>query len=163
MPDLDESATRTFGAATRACSENPRCGGRKRTGTTIADASGAWDAAGRLIPNGDASGEGGHEVDFLTQMQVIEAPSIADASAGWCTMIGIDGGDMTAYIDQSVAREMYSDIDLVMAATFASPGKAVKTGTASSLSADGGRGLFPSRPFEQAGASASCQPQIRRR
>src|SRR4030088_218405 len=54
---------------------------------------------------------GGPELDFLSQMRVIEALSIADASAGWCAMIGIDGGYMTAYIDQTVARGMYADID----------------------------------------------------
>jgi hypothetical protein len=46
---------------------------------------------------------GGPELDFLTQLRVIEALSIADASAGWCTMIGVDGGYMTAYIDQASA------------------------------------------------------------
>jgi indole-3-acetate monooxygenase len=71
---------------------------------------------------------GGSELDFLSQMQVIEALSMADASAGWCAMIGVDGGYMTAYIDQTVAREMYADIDSVTAITFAPPGKAVKTG-----------------------------------
>jgi alkylation response protein AidB-like acyl-CoA dehydrogenase len=70
---------------------------------------------------------GGPELDLLAQIRVIEALSIADASAGWCTMIGIDGGYMTAYIDQSVAREMYPDLDAVTAITFAPPGKAVKT------------------------------------
>jgi len=70
---------------------------------------------------------GGPELDFLTQVRVIEELSIADGSTGWCTMIGIDGGYMTAYIDQSVAREMYRDLDAVTAITFAPPGKAVKT------------------------------------
>jgi indole-3-acetate monooxygenase len=70
---------------------------------------------------------GGPELDFLTQLRVIEALSIADASAGWCTMIGVDGGYLTAYIDQAVAREMYRDLDAVTAVTFAPPGKAVKT------------------------------------
>jgi indole-3-acetate monooxygenase len=70
---------------------------------------------------------GGPELDFLSQMRVIEALSIADASTGWCAMIGVDGGYMTAYIDQTVAREMYPDIDSVTAITFAPPGKAVKT------------------------------------
>ena len=64
MPDLDESATRTLSAAMRAWSENPRGGGGKRTGTTIADASGGWDATCRLIPNGDASGLGRAGVGF---------------------------------------------------------------------------------------------------
>jgi indole-3-acetate monooxygenase len=70
---------------------------------------------------------GGPELDFISQMQVIEALSIADASVGWCVVIGADGGYMTAYIDQTVAREMYADIDAVTAVTFAPPGKAVKT------------------------------------
>lgn len=70
---------------------------------------------------------GGPELDLLTQLRVIEELSIADASAGWCTMIGVDGGYMTAYIDQDVAREMYSNLDAVTAITFAPPGKAVKT------------------------------------
>jgi indole-3-acetate monooxygenase len=43
-------------------------------------------------------------------------------------MIGADGGYMTACIDQTVAREMYADIDSVTAITFAPPGKAVKKG-----------------------------------
>ena len=69
---------------------------------------------------------GGPELDFPSQLRVIEALSIADASVGWCAMIGIDGGYMTAYIDQTAAREMYPDIDAVTAITFAPPGKAVK-------------------------------------
>jgi alkylation response protein AidB-like acyl-CoA dehydrogenase len=71
---------------------------------------------------------GGPELNLLSQLQVIEALSMADASAGWCAMIGTDGGYLTAYIDQTVAREMYADIDSVTAVTFAPPGKAVKTG-----------------------------------
>ena len=43
---------------------------------------------------------GGPELDILTQVRVIEALAMADASAGWCTMIGIDGGYVTTFIDQ---------------------------------------------------------------
>lgn len=71
---------------------------------------------------------GGPELNLLSQLRVIEALSIADASAGWCAMIGVDGGYLTAYIDQAAAREMYADIDTVTAVTFAPPGKAVKKG-----------------------------------
>src|SRR6266481_2075526 len=70
---------------------------------------------------------GGPELNLLSQLRVIEALSIADASAGWCAMIGMDGGYLTAYIDQAVAREMYPDINSVTAVTFALPGRAVKT------------------------------------
>jgi indole-3-acetate monooxygenase len=71
---------------------------------------------------------GGPELNVLSQLRVIEALSIADASAGWCAMIGLDGGYLTAYIDQAVAREMYTDIDSVTACTFAPPGIAIKKG-----------------------------------
>ena len=43
-------------------------------------------------------------------------------------MIGMDAGYLTAYIDQTVAREMYADIDSVTACTFAPPGIAIKKG-----------------------------------
>ena len=35
---------------------------------------------------------GGSELDLPSQLEVIEALSIADASVGWCAMIGTDGG-----------------------------------------------------------------------
>jgi alkylation response protein AidB-like acyl-CoA dehydrogenase len=127
MPDSDDSATRTLEAARelspkiRAAADEIEQGRRlpmhlvrdmQRAGMFRMAMPRAW---------------GGPELDFLTQMRVIEALSIADASAGWCTMIGVDGGYMTAYIDQAVAREMYRDLDSVTAVTFAPPGKAVKT------------------------------------
>jgi indole-3-acetate monooxygenase len=70
---------------------------------------------------------GGSELNLLSQLRVIEALSNADASAGWCAMIGTDGGYLSAFIDQAVAREMYADVDAVTAVTLAPPGKAVKT------------------------------------
>jgi alkylation response protein AidB-like acyl-CoA dehydrogenase len=127
MPDSDDSATRTLEAARelgpkiRAAADEIEQGRRlpmhlvremQRAGVFRMAMPRAW---------------GGPELDFLTQLRVIEALSIADASAGWCTMIGVDGGYMTAYIDQAVAREMYRDLDSVTAITFAPPGKAVKT------------------------------------
>jgi indole-3-acetate monooxygenase len=71
---------------------------------------------------------GGLELDFPTQVRVIETLCTFDASAGWCVMIGIDGGYITAYIDQSEARAMYRDIDSPTAITFFPPGKALKHG-----------------------------------
>src|SRR5229473_528278 len=127
MIDSDEGATRTLNAARelapkiRAAADEIEQGRRlplhlvremQRAGIFRMAMPRAW---------------GGPELDLLAQIRVIEALSIADASAGWCTMIGIDGGYMTAYIDQSIAREMYPDLDAVTAITFAPPGKAVKT------------------------------------
>ncbi len=127
MPDADESATRILDAARelspkiRAAANEIEQGRRlplplvremQRAGIFRMAMPRAW---------------GGPELDFLTQMRVIEELSIADGSVGWCSMIGVDGGYMTSYIDQAVAREMYRDLDAVTAITFAPPGKAVKT------------------------------------
>jgi indole-3-acetate monooxygenase len=127
MADSDEGATRTLNAA-------------RELGPTIRAAADETEQGRRLpmhlVREMQRAGIfrmamplawGGPELDLLAQIRVIEALSIADASAGWCTMIGIDGGYMTAYIDQSVGREMYPDLDAVTAITFAPPGKAVKT------------------------------------
>jgi alkylation response protein AidB-like acyl-CoA dehydrogenase len=67
---------------------------------------------------------GGSELDLPSQLEVIETLSIANGSVGWCAMIGTDGGYTTAFIDQTVAREMYTDVDVGTAITFAPPGKA---------------------------------------
>jgi alkylation response protein AidB-like acyl-CoA dehydrogenase len=127
MPDSEENATRTLDAARelgpkiRAAADEIEQGRRlpmhlvremQRAGVFRMAMPRAW---------------GGPELDILTQVRVIEALSSVDASAGWCTMIGIDGGYVTTFIDQTVAREMYADLDSVTAITFAPPGKAVKT------------------------------------
>ncbi len=127
MPDSEENATCTLDAARelgpkiRAAADEIEQGRRlpmhlvremQRAGVFRMAMPRAW---------------GGPELDILTQVRVIEALSSVDASAGWCTMIGIDGGYVTTFIDQTVAREMYADLDSVTAITFAPPGKAVKT------------------------------------
>ncbi len=68
---------------------------------------------------------GGPELDPITQIRVIEALSVADASVGWCAMIGVDGGYMTGFLDQTVAREMYPDIDVPTAFAASPTGRAV--------------------------------------
>jgi alkylation response protein AidB-like acyl-CoA dehydrogenase len=67
---------------------------------------------------------GGPELDLLTQFQVIEALAMADGSAGWCAMIGCDGGYVTAFLDQDIARAMYPDILVATAAAATTTGKA---------------------------------------
>jgi indole-3-acetate monooxygenase len=67
---------------------------------------------------------GGPELDVLTQFRVIEALGMADGSVGWCAMINCDGGYMTAFLDQDVARAMYSDIQVGTAATASPTGQA---------------------------------------
>ncbi len=64
---------------------------------------------------------GGPELDPVAQIELLESISTADPSAGWCAMIGSDGGYATAHLDESVAREMYPSLD-VPTALNANPG-----------------------------------------
>ena len=68
----------------------------------------------------------GPELDPLTQFRVIEALAMADGSAGWCAMIGCDGGYVTAFLDQGVARAMYPDVLVATGAAATTTGQAVR-------------------------------------
>jgi alkylation response protein AidB-like acyl-CoA dehydrogenase len=69
---------------------------------------------------------GGPELDPLTQFRVIEALAMADGSVGWCAMIGCDGGYITAFLDQDVARTMYPDILVATGAAATTTGQAMR-------------------------------------
>ncbi len=67
---------------------------------------------------------GGCEADPLTQNRVIEAISAASGSAGWCVMIAAANSYFTAFLDQRAAREMFPDVNAVIAAAFVPPARA---------------------------------------
>src|SRR5207247_6954406 len=56
---------------------------------------------------------GGSELAPAAQLRVLEELSYADASVGWCATIGCDSGYFGAYMDETVARQMFSDLDMV--------------------------------------------------
>jgi indole-3-acetate monooxygenase len=58
---------------------------------------------------------GGPELTSIEQTEVIEALSYADASAGWCAMIGADTGLYAAFLGETAARTMFPDIDMITA------------------------------------------------
>ena len=58
----------------------------------------------------------GPELDPLTQYRVLETLAMADGSLGWCAMINCDGGYVTAFLENEVGREMYSDLQAPTAA-----------------------------------------------
>jgi alkylation response protein AidB-like acyl-CoA dehydrogenase len=66
---------------------------------------------------------GGPEVDICTQITILEELASADGSAGWCAMIGSDGGYYTAALDDATGRRLYPDLDLVTAGWVAPAGK----------------------------------------
>ncbi len=55
---------------------------------------------------------------------MIEEVSYANGSAGWCTLIGQSGGFLSAMLEDSVGRSMFTDPDMVSAATIVPPGRA---------------------------------------
>jgi len=52
---------------------------------------------------------GGDELDPITMLDVVEAVSRVDGSAGWLAMIGSGAGFLTGYLDSSVGREIFAD------------------------------------------------------
>ena len=84
---------------------------------------------------------GGPQLDPLAQLDVIEEISRADGSAGWCSMIGSDGGYATSFLDTEVARDMYPSLDLPTALVALPGGRAVPTGDGYDVS---GRWAFAS-------------------
>jgi indole-3-acetate monooxygenase len=68
----------------------------------------------------------GPELDPLTQFRVLEALAMADGSVGWCAMINCDGGYITAFLDQEVARTMYPDLQAGTAAAATPTGQALR-------------------------------------
>jgi alkylation response protein AidB-like acyl-CoA dehydrogenase len=67
---------------------------------------------------------GGPELTSMQQVEVIEALSRGDASAGWCAMIGCDSGIYSGYLDDEVARAMYPRLDMVQAGWVYAAGRA---------------------------------------
>lgn len=59
---------------------------------------------------------GGPELDVCTQVEVIERLARADASAAWCAMIGMESGFFASYLDESAARALYPELDMISAA-----------------------------------------------
>ena len=67
---------------------------------------------------------GGPEMTPVEQNLVIEELSKADASVGWCAMIGSDSGLYSAFLDPDVAREMFPRLDMIMAGLVYPAGRA---------------------------------------
>ena len=90
---------------------------------------------------------GGPELDPLAQTRVIEAISAIDGSAGWCAMIGSDGGYLTSFLDDAVGRQMYPDLDTSSVFVIAPTGAAMPV--------DGGYRVTGRWPFASGSAHAS--------
>lgn len=77
---------------------------------------------------------GGLEVDPATLFRVIETVGEADASVGWCVMIGATSGVTAAYLPTAVAREIFGPPEMISGGVFAPMGRAVEDGNSYVLS-----------------------------
>lgn len=71
---------------------------------------------------------GGLECTPRAIVEALEALAESDASAGWCAMISATTGALGAYLDEDIARGVFSDPALVLAGVYAPSGKAVVEG-----------------------------------
>lgn len=68
---------------------------------------------------------GGPEASALTLVRAIEAVSIADGAAGWCTMIASTTSSMSLFMDPDWARRVFGDPLSIGGGVFAPNGKGV--------------------------------------
>lgn len=71
---------------------------------------------------------GGLELEPALLLQAIEATAAADASVGWCLMIGATSGLNAAYLPTELAREIFGPADAIVGGVFAPMGRAVVDG-----------------------------------
>jgi len=71
---------------------------------------------------------GGLEVDPGTMLRAVELVAEADASVGWCVMIGATSAVIAAYLPPEVAREIFGDPMAIVGGVFAPLGRAVREG-----------------------------------
>ena len=71
---------------------------------------------------------GGLECSPQTLFRTIATVAQADASAGWCVMIGVTSAIYSAYLPIEIARPIYDDPELITGGVFASMGKARRQG-----------------------------------
>ena len=77
------------------------------------------DLAARMAPAGvfrllTPKRFGGAELSPRGFVEVVEALSVANASAGWCSMIGSTTGLTAAYMPTDVAAGIYADPDVII-------------------------------------------------
>ncbi len=77
---------------------------------------------------------GGLELPPETLMGTIEAVARADASSGWCVMIGATSGMSAAYLEPTVARDIYGDPLVITGGSNTPTGRATPEGDGYRLS-----------------------------
>src|SRR3954453_22090022 len=58
---------------------------------------------------------GGPALPLPEQVRIVESLAYADPSVGWCVMIGSDSGFSSAFLDNAIARGLWTDLDDITA------------------------------------------------
>ena len=124
MSSLDADVLARAGCAAEALA--PHAARTEREGRVAPEGVAAMVDAGLfklLVPRE----LGGAECSVATFAAALERVARADASAGWCAMIGGTSGLMAAYLPDALAREVYAPADAVSCGVFAPTGRASHT------------------------------------
>lgn len=68
--------------------------------------------------------QGGPGLDSMQQTEVVEILATGDTSAAWCAMIGMDTPLYAQFLDESVARRLLTDPDMITAGLILPVGRA---------------------------------------
>src|SRR3954452_10942717 len=107
--------------AARACAEETEAG--RRLARRVVDRFEASGLAGGLVP----ASLGGSASHPRLALEVIEAISQADASAGWCCGIGMGSNFLASLVPEATARELFRDVRNGGAGPFAPASMALPT------------------------------------
>ena len=69
---------------------------------------------------------GGAEMNPMQLNEALEELAMGNAAAAWCVMIQTDSGQYSGLLDQSVARQIYSDPDMTTSNVIRAAGRAQK-------------------------------------
>ena len=67
---------------------------------------------------------GGPEMTPSAQLAVVETLATADPSTAWCVMIGSDAGYYSAFLDDAAGRDLFPDLDRIVAGWLMPAGRA---------------------------------------
>jgi alkylation response protein AidB-like acyl-CoA dehydrogenase len=71
---------------------------------------------------------GGAQASPAVAVAKFEELAQLDGSVGWCAMIGVTSSFMSVYLDDAIAREVYTPPDAITCAVFAPMGRATREG-----------------------------------
>jgi indole-3-acetate monooxygenase len=102
----------------------PEMQAERRLTTGVVDGMRTAGVFGMALPRS----LGGAGLSPLEQFEILEALTYADASVGWCAMIGCDSGYFPGFLSDDALTEVYPTPNLISAGGVQPTGRAVRDG-----------------------------------